>query len=490
MKQKLFIFLFLISRNFAFGQTPQTPELCLVTVDNNANPVLYWQYADTSAIDGFIIKRIIYDGTGVLDSTLNNIAILPNNVLSFTDTSTAFQTQANPNIRSEKYAISAYYLRNDSTFYSNITPLQNTIFLQAVWDYCNQKAFFKWSKYQNRNIKLYNLYYSFDKINYSLLYSSATDTSYQTRSLQVNKDYYFKIETVIDDNGQCCCDTSVSNLAHIFTASAVAPNKFLCKYATVIDNKINVLLESDSIYGISKLNIYRDGQAVSEIKFYTDVVFKDDSAKTDEIHDYYFVAEDSCGNTIVKSNTVSNLRLEVSQTNDKFFFQFNKVKINNQPADYYELQYFLDNMWQTLQFNMDSTYSVEKRELYSRLNAPDSLKTLIFRLIAYKNNEIVYSNIVHLPVMGYLVVPNTFFPKGNNPQDKFFSVKAHFISKFRIVIFNTDNQVVFTSDNVDFQWDGKFKGKNLPSGYYLYRIEYTSTTGIKGKINGGIFLSD
>lgn len=489
MKQKLFIFLFLISRNFAFGQTPQTPELCLVTVNKNANPVLYWQYADTSATDGFIIKRIIYGGTGVLDSSLNNIDILSNKRLSYTDTSSAFQTRANPNVRSEKYAISAYYIRNDSTFYSNITPLQNTIFLQADWDYCNQKAYFKWSKYKNRNIKAYNLYYSFDKINYSLLYSSATDTSYQTNALQTNKNYYFKIEAVIGDNGQCCCDTSVSNSAHIFTSSAIAPNKFLCKYATVIDNKIHVLLESDSIYGISKLHIYRDGQAVSEIKFYTDVAFKDDSAKTEEIHEYYFVAEDSCAHTIAKSNSVNNIWLGGSQTNDKFFLQFNKVKINNQPADYYELQYLLDNFWQTLEFNIDSSYSVEKKLLYSRINAPDTLKNLVFRINAYKDNEIVYSNILYLPVWGYLVIPNSFSPNSNNPEDNFFSIKSHFINKFRIVIFNTENQVVFTSNNADFKWDGKYNGKNLPAAYYLYRIEYTSTTGVEGKIKGGIYLS-
>jgi len=488
MKTFSIAILALFSFNFLFAQIPQTPELCLVTVNQNNNPVLYWHYSDTSTIDGFIVKRIIYDGVGALDGTLNNIEILPNNVFSYTDTSNAFQTSANTNIRSEHYAISAYYIRNDSTFFSSITPLQNTVFLKTEWDYCNQKANFEWTKYKNRNIQIYKLMYSFDNINFFEL-NSSSDTIFKSTSLLPNKDYYFKVITIIGDEGNCCCDTSYSNTVHLFTSSPIAPAYFTAKYASVVDNKIHVLLESDTIYGINKLSIFRDNKFIADMNFSKKIDFIDDSATTNQIHNYYFLATDICNNTISKSNIVNNICLEGSQTTNNFILHYNQITINNQSADYYNLEYFINNNWLTLESNVDTFYSIEKKNLYSKINAPDTLNRLVFRILTYKDNEIVYSQNFKLPIEGFFSIPNTFFINSSNPEDRYFSLTGHFINKFKIVIFNTQNQVVFTSNDINFKWDGTFNGEILPSGYYIYRIEYTSNIGKAGKQTGGVFLS-
>ena len=49
--------------------------------------------------------------------------------------------------------------------------------------------------------------------------------------------------------------------------------------------------------------------------------------------------------------------------------------------------------------------------------------------------------------------------------------------KFQIIIYNRWGQVVYQSNNRDFNWDGTSSdGKPLPVGTYAYIIKYKSIT--------------
>ncbi|MFI5220484.1 MAG: gliding motility-associated C-terminal domain-containing protein [Bacteroidia bacterium] len=74
-----------------------------------------------------------------------------------------------------------------------------------------------------------------------------------------------------------------------------------------------------------------------------------------------------------------------------------------------------------------------------------------------------------------IFVPNAFSPNGDGMND-FFTISGNKFSGIHIDIFNRWGEVVFTSSENNFMWDGKNNnGKLLPEGIYTYRM---NTTGI------------
>ena len=45
------------------------------------------------------------------------------------------------------------------------------------------------------------------------------------------------------------------------------------------------------------------------------------------------------------------------------------------------------------------------------------------------------------------------------------------MSSFKIEIFNRWGQMVYKSIDLSNGWDGTFKGKNMPTGTYVYKIK-------------------
>ena len=52
-----------------------------------------------------------------------------------------------------------------------------------------------------------------------------------------------------------------------------------------------------------------------------------------------------------------------------------------------------------------------------------------------------------------------------------FKVYGHGMSDFKIEIFNRWGQMIYKSFELSKGWDGTFKGKNLPTGSYVYKIK-------------------
>ena len=74
-------------------------------------------------------------------------------------------------------------------------------------------------------------------------------------------------------------------------------------------------------------------------------------------------------------------------------------------------------------------------------------------------NELVY----------YL--PNSFTPNDDGINDT-FKISIENFSKFKLLIFNRNGQIIFDSEVSENQeWDGKFKNQLVPNGTYVYRFE-------------------
>lgn len=130
--------------------TPQTPEICMVTVDTaNVNNVIYWEKYNYDNVDSMIIHR------EVVANTYQRIGAVDDQAFSrFVDTvrHIGFRN-GDPNIRSYRYKLQ---VRDTCGNYSVLSPYHTSLFLN------NAGSTFNWNFYdiegQNSPVVNYELY--------------------------------------------------------------------------------------------------------------------------------------------------------------------------------------------------------------------------------------------------------------------------------------------------------------------------------------------
>jgi gliding motility-associated-like protein len=98
-------------------------------------------------------------------------------------------------------------------------------------------------------------------------------------------------------------------------------------------------------------------------------------------------------------------------------------------------------------------------------------------LIAYddKGCTDTVSRLIEIEEEWYIYVPNTFTPDGNRSNDD-FRASTIGIQTLNISIFNRWGEEVFTSDELDFIWDGTFNGWLVQDGVYTYKIGFLTNS--------------
>lgn len=89
-----------------------------------------------------------------------------------------------------------------------------------------------------------------------------------------------------------------------------------------------------------------------------------------------------------------------------------------------------------------------------------------------------------------LFIPNAFSPNGDNNNEYFTwygNLKA--VSLVEVMIFNRIGEKVFESNDINFKWDGKYKGVLQAPGVYIYTVKAVFIDGHREEIfKGGITL--
>lgn len=95
-----------------------------------------------------------------------------------------------------------------------------------------------------------------------------------------------------------------------------------------------------------------------------------------------------------------------------------------------------------------------------------------YALSAAKNG-CVLNAAVHVNMAGamYLYIPAAFTPNKDSRND-LFKVNTNITGSFLLQVFNRYGERVFTSNDTNTGWDGKYKGKEQPNGVYIYSIQY------------------
>jgi gliding motility-associated-like protein len=80
-----------------------------------------------------------------------------------------------------------------------------------------------------------------------------------------------------------------------------------------------------------------------------------------------------------------------------------------------------------------------------------------------------------------LYVPNTFSPNGDGRNDIFYAYGAE-IKEYEMWIFNRWGQLIFTSDQINYGWDGTYRGADSQIDTYVWKVRFKETSGREGEI--------
>ncbi len=85
-------------------------------------------------------------------------------------------------------------------------------------------------------------------------------------------------------------------------------------------------------------------------------------------------------------------------------------------------------------------------------------------------------------------IPNAFSPDGDGVNDNFGVLNTSTLQNFSLKIYDRYGHIVFSTQNVTNKWDGKIKGKNMPSGAYTWQITYINSLGYTKWLKGSVLL--
>jgi len=91
----------------------------------------------------------------------------------------------------------------------------------------------------------------------------------------------------------------------------------------------------------------------------------------------------------------------------------------------------------------------------------------------------------------YLDIPNVFTPNGDGLNDYFFprALLSHDLSSFHMQIFDRWGEEIFVTTSIDGRgWDGRYGGRDMPQGVYIYLIEAQFANGTSEKFKGNVTL--
>ena len=110
--------------------------------------------------------------------------------------------------------------------------------------------------------------------------------------------------------------------------------------------------------------------------------------------------------------------------------------------------------------------------VYSDLTVSDAGRFYVF--VTDENNCTDTSEIaiVYTVPLTELYIPNTFTPNGDD-HNEIFEIYGLNIKTFSMIIVNRWGEMIFETDKIEKFWDGKYNGKLVPQGDYMYSIELT-----------------
>lgn len=115
--------------------------------------------------------------------------------------------------------------------------------------------------------------------------------------------------------------------------------------------------------------------------------------------------------------------------------------------------------------------------------------TQCYRISATKigTDTVTWSNDICFNFEPILFIPDAFSPNGDD-LNELFNVKGGALKTFEFMIYNRWGEKLYESSDLNFNWDGKYKGVDQPQDVYMFYCRYTGFDGKLYSTKGTITL--
>lgn len=451
------------------------PEITYVTVEENAVNVK-WAYTPDYYFDNLSVYH--QEGNGDWSMVHNTDSYLPgeySHLIFPIDEQNSF-----------------YLVQQDSCFnYSEPSEVHTAVYLSAS-STSYQTVSLEWTPYVGwDSVASYEVYRSLENEDYKLLAKLHGDSlSYQDSSL-CNSVYSYYV-VAIDANSSY---ESKSNKALIIPDFVDYASPLLLQYTSVSSNdKIYTLWDtyypSDmTYYKIDRWDDYFGW--IENYAYASEPPFVDGDVGVHHRNYIYRISyADDCGNEGPVGRVGMNVLLEASQYPSHYELNWSEYNDWDGGVSEHLIQYFNEdlNAFQNIATVSGTTFNYVDTDLEK-----DGVDTsYCYRVVAVSAENSEYRSISNEQC--FVPEPKVYFPNAFSPNNdginEVFAFKGDFAKEMKIEIYNRLGKLMFSSNEVDFEWDGTdpSSGEVCPQGQYVVQYEMIGYEGTFIKNDMFIFL--
>lgn len=463
---------------------PDDKGFAFLTVDENDNLELNW---NRSRLSLFKEYHIYNDEAGVISNIYNSTDI--------TDTSLLITSGIDVNSRRYCYTTK---MTDTCLRKGPVTEAHCNIYLRALDTFLGATQL-RWSHYEGWlrrwNYEVYRRHP--DSTNFMKLATlKANENVYIDDSLcEINYCYYVICthpNQVWKSRSNTACNTpavekpqSAPIIDYVTVRSKqlvdikwhMPPNKATLSHFTIFRNEGPNAILGRKI-DTSHFSPYKDMTVNSENEAYT----------------YRINTTDICGNSSEMSIPSHTIFLEGNNRNDTAVINWNPYTFWSAGVKEYLIQ-MRDNNGQLNYIDRVAsnvnTYSLNSLTL-------DVTDSLCFRVIAIEDSttsDSSYSNIGCIAPKSRVFVPNSFSPNDDGLNETFkpvsiflYNDKSSHLYDYSFEVFNRWGEKLYGTNDVSGAWDGKYQGKPVPAGVYIWRVDALGLDGEYHTLNGKVTL--
>lgn len=482
MKKTLILLVALLTAAMSSAQQIEVeiPALTSIEVDAEGVPVLKWTMQHPELVDGYIIKRLIVDGQGVISGTFNNVAIIEDNhTFTYTDRSNEYGTYAMTSVRKETYCLAAYHTdENGKIHYSLMSDPSSTIMAQGEYNFCDKTYVLQYSA--TDNAKSYTIHQLEPE---QTQHAAGKDTAATLSFDTFHKTRRFQIE--------CTATNGISTFSPIIEIEAsepVPPQTVEIELVTVNDSQqIELTLNASSSQSSGNAWLMRhdiksgvDSTLQLSDNIMSGFVLTDFYADPDTRYSYMLAIDDKCGRPLAHSDSAYNIVATVNDigTNTNLV-AWNMPSPTDNITGSQIFRKINGQEWQ--QTGEASRFDNEYQDHLSNMIADENIYdgNFCYQItINNQNGKAARSNIACIQREPVIYIPNALNPSARNSDDWTFRPRADFLNDYHLTIYDKRGAVIFQSDDINNGWDGRDRTSKLcHRDTYIYYITFKTSSG-------------
>ncbi len=380
---------------------------------------------------------------------------------------------SNPSAGSERYRVAPF----DSCM--NLAPLGDpsaTVFVSADSpNLCRRSVMLNWTAYQGFAVGRYDVYTTTGTQPIGTVKGNVLSIDLTIPTNVTISSYYVVAVSSADE-----LLVSVSNIVTVTVPISQRPVPLLYQLSDLGTGALQLGFSIQNPAGLQRIEIWRGKSArsvrkIDQISPVPRGTYVDNTIEANTIYYYQIVTFDTCAGEPASSDTLNNMLLTLLDTADYRRLTWNPFILGGQKAYSYVIYRSFDGgkTYDSIAISPDESY----RDYLE-------LDTISAEGICYRVRAQLFPSPGGPSTWSYsstacLIKPHTiFFPNAVVKEGKvpIYRPKGTFINydRSRMYIFNRWGTQVFEGD-LRTGWNLEFKGKPVPSGVYIYRVDLKGT---------------